>query len=177
MRRIARRAGHGNVATVQYHFGGLAQVVEAIFAWRVQTIDVERGRQLEAKACVNLEYWVRVIIAPVVHFMRTEPQESYYLRFMEASVRGLGPERFESAGLMAPNYSHAAAAIWALTDTAPEPVRMRRMRIAARHYIHALADVEQELSGLPEPAVRTRRLDESETDLVATTLAILTAKP
>ena len=55
LREIANLANHGNNNAVQYHFGSKAELVAAIFEFRVSQMEVQRGRMLgEAEAAGRL---------------------------------------------------------------------------------------------------------------------------
>ena len=178
MRRIARRAGLKNVAAVQYHFGDLAGAVEAVFAFRAAPIDAARARIIAAiaPAAPGIRPWVAAIVSPVADFMRSEPGGTFYLRFMEAAVRGLGAQAIEASALIAPHYAIAVAALWARAPQLREDDRLRRLRLAARFYISALADLEQALSAAaPAEADRLRRIDEAETDILGAAESMILA--
>lgn len=179
MRRIARRAGLRNVASVQYHFGGLEHAVESVFSWRARAIDEARGdliRTLGGSPTASLDGWIGVVVRPVAAFIRGEcPRETWYLRFTQAAVRGIGHDQIERSAMVAPNYAIAFARLWGMTTHLPEAARRRRLRLAARIYLGALADLEVSLAEVARKPDKLALIDEAEEDLLASLHGVLAA--
>jgi TetR/AcrR family transcriptional regulator, regulator of cefoperazone and chloramphenicol sensitivity len=81
LREIAIRAGNGNNNAVQYHFGGKDELVQAIFAWRVEQMEVPR-RRLYAQARAggrtpDLADLVRILCLPLLDLVDDEGHHTY----------------------------------------------------------------------------------------------------
>jgi AcrR family transcriptional regulator len=77
-REIAQRAGNRNTNAVQYHFGDLDTLVQAIFAWRVWQMEPVRGAMLdEAGDDPDLESLFRMLCEPLLDLVDDEGRHSY----------------------------------------------------------------------------------------------------
>lgn len=81
LREIAIKAGNGNNNAVQYHFGGKDELIQAIFAWRVQQMEGPR-RRLYAKArdggrTPNLKDLARILCLPLLDLVDAADRHSY----------------------------------------------------------------------------------------------------
>jgi TetR/AcrR family transcriptional regulator, regulator of cefoperazone and chloramphenicol sensitivity len=81
LREIAIKAGNGNNNAVQYHFGGKDELVQAIFAWRVQQMEEPR-RCLYAQARAegrkpDLKDLVKILCLPMLDLVDDDGRHSY----------------------------------------------------------------------------------------------------
>jgi TetR/AcrR family transcriptional regulator, regulator of cefoperazone and chloramphenicol sensitivity len=81
LREIAIKAGNGNNNAVQYHFGGKDELVQAIFAWRVEQMEEPR-RCLYAQARAggrtqDLADLARILCLPLLDLVDDQGRHSY----------------------------------------------------------------------------------------------------
>lgn len=81
LREIAMKAENGNNNAVQYHFGGKDELVQAIFAWRVQQMEEPR-RRLYAQARAggrtpDLTDLARILCLPLLDLVDDEGRHTY----------------------------------------------------------------------------------------------------
>ncbi|WP_310022398.1 TetR family transcriptional regulator [Croceicoccus sp. BE223] len=81
LREIAQRAGHRNVAAVQYHFGDRLGLLHALFEWRVIQMEAPRGRmlaELDANGMSDdLGGLLRAICEPILDLVDDEGVHTY----------------------------------------------------------------------------------------------------
>ena len=81
MREIATKAGQGNHAAVQYHFGSREGLVRAIFDFRMEQMEAERGVMLQrARAAGNLKdarTILEIILLPQLDLHDADGNHSY----------------------------------------------------------------------------------------------------
>ena len=81
LREIARASGQGNVAAVQYHFGGKDRLVDEIVARHQEEIDAERRVGLER--CLSngvegdVDALLRVLVEPLAAKLETSSGRDY----------------------------------------------------------------------------------------------------
>jgi TetR/AcrR family transcriptional regulator, regulator of cefoperazone and chloramphenicol sensitivity len=81
LREIAAKAGNGNNNAVQYHFGSKDELVQAIFAWRVQQMEEPR-RRLYSHACADgrkpdLADLVKILCLPMLDLVDEDGRHTY----------------------------------------------------------------------------------------------------
>ncbi len=85
-REIAREAGQGNHSAVNYHFGSLDKLLQAILDYRMLPLNERRRELLDALLARgeqgNLEALLRVMIEPLAGELLRPATESRYLRLM-----------------------------------------------------------------------------------------------
>ena len=78
--QIAKAAGHRNKYAVQYHFGALEGLIEAIFDDRLSRINARRGQMLDALAErpeANVRDYVAALILPMHEEVGTDGRHRY----------------------------------------------------------------------------------------------------
>ena len=78
--QIAKAAGHRNKYAVQYHFGALESLIEAIFDDRLSRINARRGQMLDALADrpeAKVRDYVAALILPMHEEVGTDGRHRY----------------------------------------------------------------------------------------------------
>lgn len=80
-REIAQKAGHRNVNAVQYHFGDLSSLMQAIFVWRVSQMEQPRGEILKALESegrvLGLRDLLRALCEPILELVDEDGMHTY----------------------------------------------------------------------------------------------------
>ena len=147
LREINEAAGLKNVSAAHYHFGSREGVVEGVLAYRLPSIQARRveliaelqrsGRFSDPRGLVAALVW------PLVEEMRSRPEGSYYLRFIEQIKRGRGDSPLV-------NYGNGLTQSWGRIleelrrQLAHIPAQMRtlRLRIELANIVSGLASIE-----------------------------------
>ncbi len=176
LREVGAAAGQRNNSAAQYHFGTREGLVDAVFGYRMGAIDARRRELLAALDAEGRGHDRRALLEAVVHPLAEELGHadgvSAYARFLEqvAFAPGFdlvaGSRRDVTEGLVL-----AVERLLALLDELPAELRVRRVALAMRYVVHALADHERALEAHVE-ATPTALLV---SDLVDTAEAIVTA--
>lgn len=105
LREIALKAGHRNVAAVQYHFGDRQGLLQAIFAWRVNLMEEPRRRllaELDAKGTPDdLAGLIRALCEPILDLVDDEGVHTY-ASFMCQYLMRLRPTGVQHASDLLP---------------------------------------------------------------------------
>ncbi|XVQ10358.1 TetR/AcrR family transcriptional regulator [Spirillospora sp. CA-255316] len=174
LREIAVAAGQRNHSAVQYHFGGKAGLIDALYEDRMAPLN-RRRRELLAEIRAagrvrDLPALVQAYLAPLAEHVLAHRGTSWYLRFTSRYVLAGGGRAWPFSG---DYYAGMTELVGLLTSLLPD-LTGERLRVANLHIVMVLADLERR-SGAPD-------FDEAHAtaaiaDLVTTTRAILTAPP
>ncbi|WP_051179420.1 TetR/AcrR family transcriptional regulator [Nocardia concava] len=177
LRQIAVAAGQRNTSAVAYHYGSKEALVEAIYVWRMTTVNAQRLARLRALGPdASIEQLVRALVEPLaatLHDPDRGDEPSWYLRFIAETlwrpqfdpvVNTLRRPEAESVRLV------VAGLRGALDGLAPE-IFDERMRLVSMLFVTALADRERRLQ---EPDPPPHLGDLGLEVLVAAATAILT---
>ena len=174
LREVGAAAGQRNNSAAQYHFGTREGLVDAVFEYRMGAIDARRRELLAALDAEGRGHDRRALLEAVVHPLAEELGHaegvSAYARFLEQVAFAPGfdlvadSRRDVTKGLVVQR-------LLALLDELPTELRSRRVALAMRYVVHALADHERALEAHVE-ATPTALLV---SDLVDTAEAIVTA--
>ncbi|MFI8590804.1 MULTISPECIES: TetR/AcrR family transcriptional regulator [Dietzia] len=87
MRDVATAAGQRNNSAVQYHFGSRDGLILQVLRRRLAALDVDRRQRLaeidEQGLGTDLATLVRVLFEPIVELLRSQPESTYYARFLQ----------------------------------------------------------------------------------------------
>ena len=157
LREIGSEAGQRNTGAVRYHFGTKAQLVNAVFEYRMTPINERRlallseldtdGRGYETRGLVE------AFLYPLAEMLGEAGKPSWYLRFCihAAYVEGTAP-----ADLDAQPWTRGAAIVqqrmWdqLKADGVPSELVIDRWNLATGLITHALADRELLLQHSPQ---------------------------
>jgi AcrR family transcriptional regulator len=164
MRQIVSAAGHANPAAVQYHFGGLDGLIEAIYRHRLPEIEARRAEMLGALDDAGLRD-MRALLNIKMQAYFHVPNSKGELAFVRfVSQLGLSeelPARWaESAGKIAPVSIQVIKLIKAAMPPADPTLQSVRI-ILAFHMLHAAIGYypEQRVMGMDHTALLDEALD------------------
>jgi AcrR family transcriptional regulator len=131
MREIATRAGQGNHAAVQYHFGSREGLVRAIFDYRMEQMEETRGAMLcrakrsgrEKDARTVLE----VILLPQLALQDADGNHSYASFLSQYLLRSKSPEFGNFGESEPPNLTRALKMLRDRVNYIPSYVAQRRL--------------------------------------------------
>jgi AcrR family transcriptional regulator len=87
MRDVATAAGQRNNSAVQYHFGSRDGLILQVLRRRLTALDGDRQRRLaeidEQGLGTDLAALVWVLFEPIVELLRSQPEATYYARFLQ----------------------------------------------------------------------------------------------
>lgn len=134
MRQIQLAAGSSNKFAVQYHFGGLAGLVEAILTKRMPAVDARQAELLAAldtggrgEVRALLDAFFRPLLEP-----RGDGGERVYARFVSALLRSPDGALFCTRLLhLTPTGTHILARLRAALPALPDAVLSERLRLLA----------------------------------------------
>ncbi len=120
LHRVAQMAGQANKYAVQYHFGGLEGLIEAIFKVRLHRVEARRKALLDIAAerglSDNLQALLETVFLPMAEQVDEEGRHSYARFRLQHKSRPLhGPE---NPVLIAPRPGATEAAFRAIAATA-----------------------------------------------------------
>jgi AcrR family transcriptional regulator len=149
LRQIARAAGQGNVAAVQYHFGGKDALLAEIIERHQAEIDAARRVLLDSDEeqgrSHDLTALLRVLVAPLAAQLDTPSGRAY----LQIQAQRSTPDALHPATrLMATRIARA------LEHLPEDPVRDR---LVALLLFHALADRAQQEEARTRPAASRDR--------------------
>lgn len=131
MREIASRAGQGNHAAVQYHFGSREGLVRAIFDYRMEQMEEARGamlvraeRQGRLKDARTL---LEIVLLPQLDLQDADGNHSYASFLSQYLLRSRSPEFGDFSGTEPPNLTRALRLLRERVDYLPPYVAQRRL--------------------------------------------------
>ena len=102
LRDIVRAAGHRNESAVQYHFGSKRNLVDAVVAARLQSIEARRVAMLakiEADGATgDAERLMAAFVEPLADEALSAPGGEDYIRFLAQAITRPGHGKFAVAG-------------------------------------------------------------------------------
>jgi len=176
LREVGAAAGQRNNSAAQYHFGSREGLVDAVFEFRMGAIDARRRELLAALDAEGRGHDRRALLEAVVHPLAEELGHadgvSGYARFLEQVAFAPGFDVVaESRRAVTEGLVTAVERLLAQLGELPVELRVRRVALAMRYVVHALADHERAL----EARVATTPTALLVSDLVDTAEAIVTA--
>lgn len=145
-REIAREAGQGNHSAVNYHFGSMDNLLQAILDYRMLPLNQRREELLqtlrEQGSESSLEALLRVMIEPLAMELLRPARDSRYLRLM-AQLMSNG--EWQSLFLQHPHRSSALLETGELIMALLEPelgseVALERLRLFGLHVLTTVTE-------------------------------------
>lgn len=162
MREIATRAGQGNHAAVQYHFGSREGLVRAIFDYRMEQMEDARGMML-ARAekegrLKDARTILEIILLPQLDLHDADGNHSYASFLSQYLLQSRSPEFGDFGGSEPPHLTRALRLLRERVDYLPPYVAQRRLisislmflNILVRHHGTDHADFGESFEGALE---------------------------
>ena len=155
LREINRAAGQKNVAALHYHFGTREALLEAIFERRMSGINRRRVSMLDDIEATGdataIREMVEALVLPLAELLDPAARGGHYIRFLAQAISDPG---VDVGGLVRNKFDHGMARIRNMARRSfpelPPAIVDERMRLAAAHMVHALADkAREQASGRP----------------------------
>ena len=131
MREIATKAGQGNHAAVQYHFGSREGLVRAIFDFRMEQMEEARGAMLHrARICgrpQDARPVLEIFLLPQLDLQDTDGNHSYASFLSQYLLQSRSPEFGDFSGSEPPNLTQALQLLRQRVDYLPPYVAQRRL--------------------------------------------------
>lgn len=142
LREIAAKAGQRNHHAVQYHFGSRDSLVQAIFDYRMDQMEVARGAMLataEAEGRLDhLRTITEIIFLPQIELIDAFGDHSY-AGFLSAYLLRYQARRFGQFGeRIAPNLARTLELLRTCLAFLPELVAQRRLVTACFMFLNIL---------------------------------------
>jgi len=142
LREIAAQAGQRNHHAVQYHFGSRDSLVQAIFDYRMNQMEVARGSMLAAVEATgkleDLRAITEIIFRPQIELI-DEFGDHSYAGFLTAYLLRYQARRFGQFGeRVAPNLARTLVLLRACLGPMPEMVAQRRLVTACFMFLNIL---------------------------------------
>ncbi|MBA4353150.1 MAG: TetR/AcrR family transcriptional regulator [Novosphingobium sp.] len=142
LREIAAQAGQRNHHAVQYHFGSRDSLVQAIFDYRMNQMEVARGIMLAAAeasgSLSDLRSITEIIFRPQIELI-DEFGDHSYAGFLTAYLLRYQARQFGQFGeRVAPNLARTLVLLRACLGPLPEMVAQRRLVTACFMFLNIL---------------------------------------
>jgi AcrR family transcriptional regulator len=142
MREIATKAGQGNHAAVQYHFGSREGLVRAIFDYRMELMEPARGDMLHsAQANGHLKdarTILEIILLPQLDLQDADGNHSYASFLSQYLLQSRSPEFGDFSGSEPPNLTQALHLMRERVDYLPPYVAQRRLISVSLMFLNIL---------------------------------------
>jgi AcrR family transcriptional regulator len=131
MREIASRAGQGNHAAVQYHFGSREGLVRAIFDYRMEQMEEARGAMLARAerqgSLKDARTLLEIVLLPQLDLQDADGNHSYASFLSQYLLQSRSPEFGDFSGSEPPNLTRALRLLRDRVDYLPPYVAQRRL--------------------------------------------------
>lgn len=142
MREIATKAGQGNHAAVQYHFGSREGLVRAIFDYRMEQMEAARGAMLDrarANGCLkDARTILEIILLPQLDLQDADGNHSYASFLSQYLLQSRSPEFGDFSGSEPPNLTEALRLMRERVDYLPPYVAQRRLISVSLMFLNIL---------------------------------------
>ncbi|MBB5687862.1 TetR/AcrR family transcriptional regulator [Sphingobium boeckii] len=142
MREIATKAGQGNHAAVQYHFGSREGLVRAIFDYRMDQMETARGAMLDnAQTHGRLKdarTILEIILLPQLDLQDADGNHSYASFLSQYLLQSRSPEFGDFSGSEPPNLTRALHLMRERIDYLPPFVAQRRLISVSLMFLNIL---------------------------------------
>lgn len=142
MREIATKAGQGNHAAVQYHFGSRDGLVRAIFDYRMDQMEVARGAMLHharTNGCLkDARTILEIILLPQLDLQDADGNHSYASFLSQYLLQSRSPEFGNFSGSEPPNLTEALRLMRERVDYLPPYVAQRRLISVSLMFLNIL---------------------------------------
>ncbi|MCB0994275.1 MAG: TetR/AcrR family transcriptional regulator [Acidimicrobiales bacterium] len=155
--RSITRAAEANVAAINYHFGSLDDLVDAVLRWRMAELLALREQlleRLESARAVELEDIAEVVVGPLAR-LRSDPDRSAYPGFLHALLTAGGAERERVTAAFRPQLDRIVALLASAIGPGADPApALRRLGWALDAVVAVLARTDADsASGLADELV------------------------
>lgn len=142
MREIATKAGQGNHAAVQYHFGSREGLVRAIFDYRMEQMEEARGVMLDraqiAGRLKDARTILEIILLPQLDLEDADGNHSYARFLSQYLLQSRSPEFGDFSGSEPPNLTKALQLLRERVDYLPPFVGQRRLISVSLMFLNIL---------------------------------------
>jgi AcrR family transcriptional regulator len=142
MREIATKAGQGNHAAVQYHFGSRDGLVRAIFDYRMELMEAARGAMLgRARAdgrTKDARAILEIILLPQLDLQDADGNHSYASFLSQYLLQSRSPAFGDFSGSEPPNLTEALRLMRERVDYLPPYVAQRRLISVSLMFLNIL---------------------------------------
>ena len=154
--RITAEAGARNASATQYHFGSRTELLQALFARRMEVVNRRRLELLAridpAEGAGALRRLAEALVVPFAEQLDGGPGGKAYVRFV---AQVYANPRLRMWDLVRGRHDEGVRRIAEITPQilsgVPRPVVRQRLALATTLTIHALADRERAVAaGIPE---------------------------
>ncbi|MEH6583394.1 MAG: helix-turn-helix domain-containing protein [Halioglobus sp.] len=145
-REIAREAGQKNHSAVNYHFGSMDGLIEAVLDYRMVPLNERRRAMLEELTATgrenDLRALVEIVVEPLANELLRPAEESGYLRLL-AQLMSVG--EWQSLFTVHPHRSSVLLESGAylqsvMQQTLPDDIVFERLRLLGLHAINAVTE-------------------------------------
>lgn len=142
MREIAARAGQGNHAAVQYHFGSREGLVRAIFDYRMEQMEDARGAMLvsahQSGLLKDARTLLEIVLLPQLDLQDADGNHSYASFLSQYLLQSRSPEFGDFSGSEPPNLTRALQLLRDRVDYLPPYVAQRRLISVSLMFLNIL---------------------------------------
>lgn len=142
MREIATKAGQGNHAAVQYHFGSREGLVRAIFDYRMEQMEAERGAMIErarmAGRLKDARTILEIILLPQLDLHDADGNHSYASFLSQYLLQSRSPEFGDFSGSEPPHLTESLRLMRERVDYLPPYVAQRRLISVSLMFLNIL---------------------------------------
>jgi len=142
MREIATKAGQGNHAAVQYHFGSREGLVRAIFDYRMEQMEEARGAMLEQARkdgrLNDARTILEIILVPQLDLQDADGHHSYASFLSQYLLQSRSPEFGDFGGSEPPNLTCALKLMRERVAYLPPFVAQRRLISVSLMFLNIL---------------------------------------
>jgi AcrR family transcriptional regulator len=141
LRQIAAAAGTSNNSAVRYHFGTKADLLAAIFTYRLDELTRRRSVLVERADPDDLRARVEAHLLPLVEL--AEAPDTHYVGFVEQLQRSGALDVFVAQGAVRRSHDRFLADMRRLLTALPEPARSMRIAHVQDLCVHLAAERER----------------------------------
>jgi AcrR family transcriptional regulator len=143
-RRIAQEANQRNVSALQYHFGSIDNLIDALLSMRLETINRRRQELLdelrERQRDTELHGLLEALVLPLVEQLDV-PDSHFVGCLYQLYVRARGEQIYST---LEPQFTTGLETVTAAIERClielPLKVRIARLRLMASQLIHSVGD-------------------------------------
>ena len=152
LRQINTAAGQRNSSAAHYHFGSKEALVNAVYEYRMESVNHRRLEMLDTLEAEGRQHDVRAIVAaiiePIVEEIQHSQGGSHYIRFM---AQVIGHPRISLVDIWNSRFAEGLSRVITLLRAAlpdvPPTIIGQRFGLMWEQTIHALADRERLSTG------------------------------
>ncbi len=163
LRQISEAAGQKNTSAIHYHFGSREQLVEAVFAYRMQHINPKRLARLqklkEQEKLDSFRELVSVMIWPLAEETLPRDEGNFYVQFLSRSNQEK-QLAIETAPIdLMTGWFETLRHLRALLSNLPDEIVRARLKTASDQCVFGLASLEATgLGNSPDLPARVENL-------------------